>query len=275
VQFLSRASAVAGGLAEAGTLRGRALRLQQRGVVLAEDHYLRRIPASTEVLFCSEWLGERFRLFYPPPPRHAVLANPGPPSRPAASTEERRLAREQFELPPDTPVVGFLGGCDPRKGYQELVARVAAEDGVQLLLAGSGTDPRNHQALGDRLHAPGHLARDSLPAFFAAIDALAVPSRFDPWAVVVNEACAHGVPVLVSPSAGAHRAVAHDRAGLVWDAQREPLGPLLATLAADRDGYSRRAIALADRLSFAVQGEKLLAHVEAAADRNRRQHDRT
>lgn len=44
---------------------------------------------------------------------------------------------------------------------------------------------------------------DALPDIFGAAGALILPSRYDPWGVVVLEACAAGLPVVVSDGCGA------------------------------------------------------------------------
>ena len=269
VHFLSRASADAGGLAAPDSARGRIHRIEQQGVVRAEDHYLRRLPPSTQVVFCSEWLREQFVRYYPMPTNQTVLTNPGPASLPDPGPEARRLARRRFGVPEGVPVVGYLGGTDSRKGYRELVERVAAEPGVHLLFAGAGSETYTDPAMGGRLHTCGWLDRDAISGFLHAVDVLAVPSRFDPWGVVVNEACAAGIPVLASPSTGASADVGRSGAGLVWDARSEPLGPALEKLSSDPDGYRRHARQLADRLSYERQATGLLHLYDRAIDRRR------
>jgi glycosyltransferase involved in cell wall biosynthesis len=45
-----------------------------------------------------------------------------------------------------------------------------------------------------------------LPDWFSIADVFVFPSRHDGWAVVINEACAAGLPIIVSTQTGA----AHD-----------------------------------------------------------------
>lgn len=49
----------------------------------------------------------------------------------------------------------------------------------------------------------GPVAQRQLPALYASARVFLLPSRWDPWGVVVNEACAAGLPVLITPHAGA------------------------------------------------------------------------
>jgi glycosyltransferase involved in cell wall biosynthesis len=48
----------------------------------------------------------------------------------------------------------------------------------------------------------GFAQQDELPARYAAAKLFLFPTSWDPWGVVANEACAAGLPVLVTPEAG-------------------------------------------------------------------------
>jgi glycosyltransferase involved in cell wall biosynthesis len=49
----------------------------------------------------------------------------------------------------------------------------------------------------------GHVSQAQIPHWFLRSRLFLFPTRWDPWGVVANEACMAGVPVLVSPQAGA------------------------------------------------------------------------
>jgi glycosyltransferase involved in cell wall biosynthesis len=48
----------------------------------------------------------------------------------------------------------------------------------------------------------GFQKQEELPMFYGVADALVLPSLYEPWGVVVNEAMASGLPVLISKNAG-------------------------------------------------------------------------
>ncbi|MDQ9169712.1 glycosyltransferase family 4 protein [Oxalobacteraceae bacterium R-40] len=52
-------------------------------------------------------------------------------------------------------------------------------------------------------HFHGFAKQEELPSLYQSAWILLFPSLWDPWGVVANEACASGVPVIVSPHAGA------------------------------------------------------------------------
>lgn len=110
---------------------------------------------------------------------------------------------------------------------------------VRLLLVGSGPlDASLRQAVArvaDRVDAEfaGFATQAELPGHYARARLMLFPTAGDTWGVVANEACAAGLPVLVSPQAG----VAGD---LVLDGQNGRVLPLDAT---------RWALAAAELLS--------------------------
>jgi 1,2-diacylglycerol 3-alpha-glucosyltransferase len=76
---------------------------------------------------------------------------------------------------------------------------------VERAIAGSGCDSSIHQ--------PGFLQADSLPRYYAHAGAFVLPSLSEPWGLVVNEAAASGLPLLVSERAGCAATIVPDPAG--------------------------------------------------------------
>jgi glycosyltransferase involved in cell wall biosynthesis len=102
----------------------------------------------------------------------------------------------------------------PKKNLPTLIeayARYAETTGSSawnLVLIGSGpleTELRSLAAsreVTDRVQFPGFLQYADLPAYYGLADALVLPSASDQWGLVVNEAMASGLPVLVSSRCG-------------------------------------------------------------------------
>jgi glycosyltransferase involved in cell wall biosynthesis len=96
--------------------------------------------------------------------------------------------------------------------------------GWDLVLSGSGpleAELRERAAslgITSRVFFPGFLQYDALPAWYAHAGAFILPSTSDQWGLVVNEAMASGLPVLVSSRCGcAPDLVAEGRNGFTWD----------------------------------------------------------
>ena len=116
-------------------------------------------------------------------------------------------------------VVGAYGRFAPAKGFDRLIAafkRLNPEDRLELLLGGFGPDEEalKAQAAGcSRIRFAGQIS--DLPAYLAQCDAIAVPSRFEAYGQVANEAREAGRPILVSTAGGLPEQVGS--AGLVVD----------------------------------------------------------
>lgn len=106
----------------------------------------------------------------------------------------------------------------------------------------------------------GFVSHDDLPSLYQSASVLLFPTLWDSWGVVVNEACAAGLPVLVSPYAGAAGELVRDNEnGFVCDldvnlwAER---ATLLLTLQSAWAEFSARSISLVSDYTYehAVQG---------------------
>lgn len=256
VAYLSRVAAETDSLRRGEAWRDRVARAQQLAVAAMEDRYLSRLSErGTKVLFCSEQVREHFLRLYGEPYRHALLYNPAfvAPLRHA----DRQAARRRFGLPADAFVVGYLGGVDVRKGYQELVTAVAAlRPDSHLLMAGPGSEGYGDPSLGELLVSLGMVS--DLEPFWHAIDLLAVPSRYDPFAMVVTEAAVRGVPVLVADTVGASTLVLKHGAGVVVEADAIASG--LGRVMADPTAYRAGAACLAAEVDSRRLGQELLKH---------------
>jgi glycosyltransferase involved in cell wall biosynthesis len=113
---------------------------------------------------------------------------------------------------PNTPVILFSGKLIPRKRPMDLLRAYAGliEERVTagLLFIGEG---ELRQALEQfvRKHGltnvkiAGFQNQTQLPRYYAMGDVFVLPSQFDPWGLVVNEAMLFSMPVIVSDQVGA------------------------------------------------------------------------
>ena len=123
---------------------------------------------------------------------------------------ESSAFREKLNLP--TRFILFVGRLVREKGVFELLEAYAELDSslrsqVGLIFAGNG---QSRAALSSRaatispgtIRFTGFLHREDLPGLYALADALVLPTHSDPWGLVVNEAMACGLPIMVSEVAG-------------------------------------------------------------------------
>lgn len=123
-----------------------------------------------------------------------------------ASGQARAAVRAKYGLPERFFL--YVGTLEPRKNLPRLVAawsRVADDIPQDLVLAGRrGWKTRAiEKALADsphaaRVHRPGFIAQEDLPAALSAADAFVWPSLFEGFGLPPLEAMACGAPVLTS-----------------------------------------------------------------------------
>lgn len=126
-----------------------------------------------------------------------------------------RSDREEILLGPvihQEFVVGYVGRLDPTKGIDDLIRAWASfraevpESEVALLICGSGEVDgrvREYAATETTCHPLGPLTHADLGSVYARCDVVVVPSRSEPWGLVVNEALTYGARVIASDRVGA------------------------------------------------------------------------
>ena len=114
---------------------------------------------------------------------------------------------------PDGPTIIFVGRLIQVKGVDILVKAFAEVKrqlpAAQLLIVGDGPEQESLRALaeesgvGDHVHFLGFRQGNDLVELYVCADVFCLPSRHEPWGVVVNEAAACGLPLVVSDRVGA------------------------------------------------------------------------
>jgi glycosyltransferase involved in cell wall biosynthesis len=155
------------------------------------------------IVAVSTALQDELMAQYPMARPHVSVVTPG------VSLPEHAMAQEQARKLLGVPVEGqyvlFVANDYARKGLSTLVEALRGLDGVRLLVVGHPGQIKCYQlvtrALGlqERVHFLGTL-QALAPAYFAA-NVLAHPTLEDSFAMVVLEAMAHGLPVVVSSGA--------------------------------------------------------------------------
>ena len=193
----------------------------------------------------------------------------------------RAELRRTVEAEPEDVVVLSVARLAREKGLDVLVRAVAAADDPRLVLVVAGEGPERARA---RASSPASCPFDSrslgdvdwerIVELYVAADVFALLSEREPWAVVVNEAAACGLPLVLSDRVGAAHDLLRDgengalvRAGDVDAAARS-----LRELAADpelRRAQGARSRELARDWGYGPSVEGFLEAVrEAVADRS-------
>lgn len=107
-------------------------------------------------------------------------------------------------------IILFVGRLIDEKGVSDLLfafEEVIQHHQVTLVIVGSGPDENRYKAFVEKHKLPviftGFQQQSELPKFYGIADIFAFPSYTDPWGLVLNEAMASGLPVVVSSAPGA------------------------------------------------------------------------
>ena len=126
----------------------------------------------------------------------------------ALLTGRRPELRAGFALGPDDVAVLCVARLVPEKGLDTLIrAAAAAGPPVTLLVVGDGAEwaslEQLARSLGVRATFAGELHWEGIVEAYAASDVFALLSLQETWGVVVNEAAACGLPLVLSDRVGA------------------------------------------------------------------------
>lgn len=165
-------------------------------------------------------------------------------------------AREELGIPPEAPVVGFVGRLTRDKGMPELIQAFdsirKAEPSTRLLLVGwfDAAEDALEQDLREKiLNHSGivctGLVQETAP-YYRAMDVLVLPTWREGFPNAVLEAAATGIPVVTTECTGARDSVVPEVTGLLMP-PGYPEAIAEAVLKIVRDPERRRHMGLAAR----------------------------
>lgn len=165
--------------------------------------------------------------------------------------------------PRTPPRILFCGQMIARKGVDILLEAFSriAQSGIQaqLILVGrEGELPSMMREVTDevqrRIDFKGFQAPENLPDFFAEADIFVLPSRYDGWGVVVNQALGAGLSVICSDAVGAAEDLVEEgRNGFIFPSEDvDRLEACLRDLLMEPEklaAFSARSLAMSQKLT--------------------------
>jgi len=190
---------------------------------VSSDEPHRRAEAEATIMRCSEVVlascsveaSQLADLYDADPGRIRVVA-PGV-DQAFFGPGHRPQARRALGLPPDVPLLLFVGRIQPLKGADVAVrtlAALAAFPDAHLVIVGGPSGPRGEDHLAhveeiarrhgvtDRVHLVPPQAHELLSTYYRAADVCVVPSRSESFGLVALEAAACGTPVVAAAVGG-------------------------------------------------------------------------
>lgn len=130
-----------------------------------------------------------------------------------AARVDRTAVRSRWQIPEASSVALFCGKLQPWKRPFDLLRAFARARLSESFLVFAGDGPlrsaleREAESLGilDRVRVLGFVNQSDLPEIYRACDLLVLPSEYEPFGLVVNEAMLCGCGVVTTDSVGAAR----------------------------------------------------------------------
>lgn len=128
-----------------------------------------------------------------------------------AERVDRKAVRQSWGVPEGASVVLFCAKLQPWKRPQDLLRAFARANiaNCYLVYAGDGSMRRDLErealelGIHDRVRFLGFINQSNLPQVYCSSDLMVLPSEYEPFGVVVNEAMLCQCPVIVSDRVGA------------------------------------------------------------------------
>jgi glycosyltransferase involved in cell wall biosynthesis len=170
----------------------------------------------------------------------------------------RAAILRRYGIPEGHVKIIYLGRLEPHKGVFDLLAAFTELKrevaGVSLVIVGAGslTEWVKQQASPSAcLHYLGRLSAEAVWEAYSISDIFVLPSHFEPWGLVVNEAMASGLPVVVT-----------DRVGCVDDLVKGMGTGVIVPAASPRDLFSALKMLATDpdmRRRMSAEARRLMA----------------
>jgi glycosyltransferase involved in cell wall biosynthesis len=188
---------------------------------------------------------------------------------------DRAAVRASWGASADDTVILFCAKLQPWKRPSDLLrafAKTKMERGL-LVFAGEGPLRSSLQAeadalgVGARVRFLGFANQTQLPAIYTSADLMVLPSMYDAFGVVVNEAMLCGCPVAASDHVGAARdLIEHGRTGFVYSCgDIDALAAVLRQAAENRGRLSEMGVAARARMESWSPRQNIDAAVDAIA----------
>lgn len=175
------------------------------------------------------------------------------------TADESETLRRAWRADRDTVVFGSVGRCAPEKGMDVLVrafqsAFPGGNEPVRLVLVGDGPERSSVQQLAAadaRITLAG--TRYDLAPYYAAFDTFISAARFEPFGLVILEAMAAGLPLVLTRTQGPSEFVRDPR--VLWAEPGDPASLSAALREAAATGRRRLAYDLSSFSLSRIAGE--------------------
>jgi glycosyltransferase involved in cell wall biosynthesis len=255
----------------------------------AQYRYDSRIRIETEiyhecdcVIALTQTEKQQISDLYGAAPERIAVIPPGVNTEVFVPSSDKAAVRRELALPDEPVIVFTLGRLDERKGFDLFLRAagvVARRDDLPptlfVMSAGDGSVQEatertrlegiiKAEELDDVLRWLPVLPETLLPHYYGAADVFVLPSRYEPFGIVMLEAMACGIPVVATSAGGPATVIEPNVNGfLVEPTDTEAFAHVLATVIEDpvkRQEYGQRGrLTVEERYSWERIADRHLA----------------
>lgn len=194
---------------------------------------------------------------------------------------KREEIKEELGIPAKVPVVLYASKLTARKRPDELLRAFAKVSSCAVLifvgdgeLRGALEEYRRQRNIPNVLFV-GFKNQSELPRYYSIADMFALPSSYEPWGLVVNEAMCFGLPIITTDQVAAAADLVRDgENGFIYPAGRvDHLGEALSYLVENPNRcreMGRRSFELVGDWNYPRCSEAILAALEYVKESNRK-----
>jgi glycosyltransferase involved in cell wall biosynthesis len=190
-----------------------------------------------------------------------------------AAEVDRDAVRASWQIPVSATVILFCAKLQPWKGPLDLLEAFARANVLNSHLVFAGDGPLRTSieqracelGVSERVRILGFVNQSQLPSVYCAADLLVLPSLYEPFGFVVNEAMLCGCPAAVSDRVGAkYDLVRQGETGYVFPTgDVDALAAILRDVLSDSDKRRRMGAAARKRMETWSPREYVDGFVEA------------
>jgi len=190
-----------------------------------------------------------------------------------AQQVNRTAVRQHWNIPEDASVILFCAKLQPWKRPQDVLEAFAKANVLNsyLVMSGEGALRTELEAeaktlkVAERVRFLGFVNQSELPSVYRSADLFILPSEYEPFGVVVNEAMLCGCPVAVSDRVGAgYDLVNNGKTGFVYSCgDVDALAGLFQEVFSNRERLKQMKEAASKRMESWSPYENVEALVEA------------
>lgn len=116
----------------------------------------------------------------------------------------------------------YVGRLAPEKSLELLIHVFNKKPDLNLTIIGFGMlEDKLKASANENISFTGAIDNEELPAYYRQADVFILPSKSEPWGLVVEEALNNGTPVIVSDRVGCRKDLVNENTGLVFNYDSE------------------------------------------------------